>query len=199
MAVLHLVRHGESEWNLAGRVQGQSPAAGALTARGLEQAARTAGVLAQRHPGATAVFSSDLPRARQTADVLAEVLDLPVRADPRLREQNLGALEGLPFTSPLEGGTVQDVIDRLWREPWRRPDDGESITELYERIHAALDRYAREHAGGELILVTHGGPVRVATTTADPRLREPVPRVAVGNATVTTLERTGRYTPDTPR
>jgi probable phosphoglycerate mutase len=199
MAVLHLVRHGESEWNLAGRVQGQSPQAGALTARGLEQAARTAGLLAQRHPGATAIFSSDLPRARQTADVLAEVLDLPVREDPRLREQDLGALEGLRFADPLEDGTVQDVIDRLWCEPWRRPGGGESITDLYERVHTTLDWYASEYAGRELILVAHGGPVRVATTTADPRRREPVPRVEVGNATVTTLARSGRYAPDTPR
>jgi probable phosphoglycerate mutase len=191
MAVLHLVRHGESEWNLAGRVQGQSPEAGALTAHGLEQAARTAGLLAEHHPGAEAIFSSDLPRARQTADVIARVLDLPVHEDPRLREQDLGCLEGLRFADPLEGGTVQDVIDRLWREPWRRPGSGESITDLYERIHATLAGYATEHQGRELILVAHGGPVRVATTSADPRLREPVARVAVGNATVTTLDRSG--------
>ncbi|GAB2966552.1 histidine phosphatase family protein [Amycolatopsis acidiphila] len=199
MAVLHLVRHGESEWNLAGRVQGQSPEAGALTARGLDQAARTAALLAERHPDAAAIFSSDLPRARQTADVIAGVLGLPVHTDPRLREQDLGSLEGLRFADPLDGGIVQDAIDRLWREPWRRPGGGESITDLYERIHATLDRYAGEHEGRELVLVTHGGPVRVATTTADPRLREPVPRVEVGNATVTTLDRSGRYSPDASR
>ena len=68
-----------------------------------------------------------------------------------------------------------------------RPGDGESITDLYERVHAALGRYAA--TGREIVLVAHGGPVRVATTSADPRRREPVPRVTVGNATVTTLER----------
>lgn len=192
MAVLHLVRHGESEWNLAGRVQGQSPEAGALTPRGLDQAARTASLLAERHPHAAAIFSSDLPRARQTADVIAGVLGLPVHEDPQLREQNLGALEGRRFADPLDGGTVQDVIDQLWREPWQRPAGGESITGMYERVHMALTRYG-EHCGRELILVAHGGPVRVAVTTADPRLREPVPRVAVGNATVTTLDLSGRH------
>jgi probable phosphoglycerate mutase len=192
MAVLHLVRHGESEWNLAGRPQGQSPEAGALTARGREQAARTAGLLAGRHPRADAIFSSDLPRARETADVIAGVLGLPVQEDPWLREQNLGCLEGRRLADPLDGRTVEEVIDRLWNEPWRRPEGGESITDLYERVHTALTRYAGEHAGRELILVAHGGPVRVATTAADPRLREPVPRVAVGNATVTTLDRAPR-------
>ncbi|WP_236791377.1 histidine phosphatase family protein [Amycolatopsis sp. GM8] len=187
MGLLHLVRHGESEWNLAGRVQGQSPEAGALTPRGLDQAARAAAALAERAAGA--IFSSDLPRARQTAEVIAAALGLPVREDPRLREQNLGFLEGKRFADPLDGGVVQDEIDRLWREPWRRPRGGESITDLYERIHATLDEYAKRD--GELILVAHGGPVRVATTSADPRLREPVPRVEVGNATVTTLDRQG--------
>jgi probable phosphoglycerate mutase len=192
MTVLHLVRHGESEWNLAGRVQGQSPAAGPLTARGREQAARTASLLAERHPAAGAIFSSDLPRARETAEVIAGVLGMPVHIDPRLREQNLGCLQGRRLADPEGGGTVQDVIDRLWLEPWRRPEGGESITDLYERVHTALTRYAGEHAGREVILVAHGGPVRVATTAADPRLREPVPRVAVGNATVTTLDRAAR-------
>lgn len=187
MAVLHLVRHGESEWNLAGRVQGQSREAGGLTAEGFEQAARTAKLLAEQCPGAHAVFSSDLLRARQTADVAAGALGLPVTEDPRLREQDLGALEGLRFTDPLGDGVVQDVIDTLWREPWRDPGGGESITALYDRIHAALAAYAAGYPGRELVLVAHGGPVRVATTSADPHRREPVPRVAVGNATVTTL------------
>ncbi|TNC26955.1 histidine phosphatase family protein [Amycolatopsis alkalitolerans] len=186
MATLHLVRHGESEWNLAGRVQGQSPEAGALTPRGLDQAAGAAALLAQRNPRAEAIFSSDLPRARQTADVIAAALGLPVREDPRLREQDLGCLEGLRLADPLGEGVVHDEIERLWREPWRRPGDGESITDLYERIHGTLKEYAGQ--GRELILVAHGGPVRVAMTTADPRLREPVPRVAVGNATVTTVD-----------
>jgi 2,3-bisphosphoglycerate-dependent phosphoglycerate mutase len=187
MSILHLVRHGESEWNLARRVQGQSIAAGSLTALGHEQAARTAALLAEEHPDADAIFTSDLSRARETAGIIAEVLGLPVRADAELREQNLGYLEGKRFADPLDGATVQDVIDGLWRHPGRRPSGGESITDLYLRIHAALDRYAAEYPGRELILVAHGGPVRVARTTADPRRGEPVPRTAVGNATVTTL------------
>lgn len=179
--VLRLVRHGESEWNLAGRVQGQCPEAGPLTARGREQAARTAELLAGC--GADAIISSDLSRARETADIIAATLGLEVLIDPELREQNLGFLEGRAFADPLGNGTVQDVIDGLWWEPRRHPEGGESILDLYQRIHAALARYE----GRDLVLVAHGGPVRVATTTADPRTGESVPRVPVGNATVTPL------------
>jgi probable phosphoglycerate mutase len=192
MTVLHLVRHGESAWNLAGRVQGQSPIAGALTPAGRRQADRTARMLAERHPAADAIFTSDLCRARETAGIIADVLGLPVSEDAGLREQHLGDLEGRRFADPLDEGTVQDVIDDLWRHPARRPHGGESIADLYVRTRTALARYAAACPGRELILVAHGGPVRVATTAADPRLGEAVPRIAVGNATVTTLD-TGTF------
>ena len=175
---LHLVRHGESEWNLAGRVQGQSPDAGSLTPAGRAQARRRAESLAEL-PGVEGIISSDLARARETADIIGAVLGLPVGQDPGLREQQLGALEGSWFAD------TQDVIDSLWRHPDRHPPGGESISEMYVRVHRTLGAYA----GRELILVTHGGPIRMATAPEDPRLGAAVPRRPVGNATVVTLSR----------
>jgi probable phosphoglycerate mutase len=185
--ILHLVRHGESVWNLAGRVQGQSRQAGSLTADGRVQAERTARLLAERHPRAEAILSSDLSRARDTAEMIASVLGLPVEEDTELREQRLGVLEGRRFAESLDSGTVQDVIDGMWRHPDRRPAGGESITDLYVRVHGALARYAVQHPGRELILVTHGGPVRVATTSSDPRRGAAVPRRPVANAAIVTV------------
>lgn len=189
MAVLHLVRHGQSEWNVARRVQGQSPLAGSLTSIGREQAVRTARLLAQEHPNAEAIFTSDLGRAAETAKIIGAELGLPVTAaDPELREQRLGEFEGRFFADPVDGDrTVEDVIDGLWQNPNRRPPGGESVAELYLRVRRALERYATEHAGRELILVTHGGVVRVATTRTDPRLGTPVPRRPVDNAAVATV------------
>ncbi|AIJ22146.1 conserved protein, phosphoglycerate mutase family protein [Amycolatopsis methanolica 239] len=73
MAV-HLVRHGQSAWNVAGRVQGQSPRAGSLTAAGRAQAAAL-------DVAGTVLVSSDLPRARETAEIIAARLGLPVLVD----------------------------------------------------------------------------------------------------------------------
>jgi probable phosphoglycerate mutase len=186
--VLHLVRHGQSVWNLAGRVQGQSRQAGSLTATGQAEAERTARLLAEQHPGADAILSSDLGRARETAAIIAGVLGLPVDQDTELREQWLGDLEGRRFAESLGGGTVQDVVDGMWRHPDRLPPGGgENVTDLYRRVHGALARCAAQHPGGELILVTHGGPVRVATTSSDPRLGAAVPRRPVANAAIATL------------
>ncbi len=91
---LWLVRHGESGWNVARRIQGQSPAAPGLTATGRSQAAEAALELARRAPRANRIVASDLPRTAETAEIIAARLGLPVEFDAGLREQSLGVLEG---------------------------------------------------------------------------------------------------------
>jgi probable phosphoglycerate mutase len=177
---LHLVRHGESEWNLAGRVQGQSKLAGSLTAQGRRQAAKAGEQLTGHRKRAEMIVSSDLPRARDTATIIAAVLDLPVAEDPDLREMSLGDLEGRRFADRLGERTVQSLVDDLWLNPCRCRPGGESVADLYARMRRATTRYA----GRELILVTHGGPVRVATAAHDPRDGRPIPRAPVANASL---------------
>jgi probable phosphoglycerate mutase len=195
-AVLHLVRHGQSTWNAAGRVQGQSARAGGLTAAGRAEARRSAALLTERHPDAGRIVTSDLDRARETAEIIAGVLGLPVEPDPDLREQRLGDLEGRRFDDRMGTGTVQDAVDRLWRHPHRRPRGGESVADLYLRVRRALARHRARLPVRELVVVTHGGPVRVATATADPRTCRPVPRRAVGNASISSLD--GSWTTPPP-
>jgi probable phosphoglycerate mutase len=185
--VLHLVRHGESTWNLAGRIQGQSPEAGGLTAAGRAQARLTAELLAER-PRPAAVIASDLPRARETAEIIAARLDLVLEFDPEIREQNLGVLEGHRLDSPFaDDPTAQDTVNRLWREPFLRPSAGESIAEMYDRVHRAFQRHADARPGVDIVLVTHGGPVRMASTAEPPTPGVPVPRIGVDNASVTSI------------
>jgi probable phosphoglycerate mutase len=186
-AVLHLVRHGESTWNLAGRIQGQSVEAGGLTAAGRAQAQVTAELLADR-PRPAAIIASDLIRARETAEIIAARLDLTLELDPEIREQNLGVLQGHRLDAPFaDDPTAQDTVDRLWREPFRRPDTGESIADMYERVHRAFRRHAEARPGLAIVLVTHGGPVRMAATAEPPTPGVPVPRIGVDNASVTSI------------
>ena len=180
---LRLVRHGESQWNLAGRVQGQSKLAGTLTAKGRRQAEKAAEQLAGHRRHAEMIVCSNLPRARDTATIIAAILDLPVAEDPDLREMNFGDLEGRRFTDPMGRRTVQDIVENLWLNPRQHRPGGESVADLYARMRRATTRYT----GEELILVTHGGPVRVATATHDPRNGRPIPRIAVANTAVVTL------------
>lgn len=154
-----LVRHGESSGNVAGMVQGQSGGHG-LTAAGHGQAA----ALAETFPTGLAVrvYVSDLPRTRLTAGPLAARLRLrpvPVEA---LRERNLGVLEGTPWSDadPAATGIAGDVVC----DPDASPVGGESIADLASRVLAALEEIVERHRGTGVrpVVVTHGGPIRVA-------------------------------------
>jgi probable phosphoglycerate mutase len=151
-----LWRHGRTEWNVVGRVQGQSDVP--LDDVGLKQAWESAARLAALDP--TRILSSDLRRAADTAAVLGRLCDVEVELDPRLRELNFGAREGL-----------------TWAEAWEKMPDGmkawmegdESRIPGSETHHEAGERFAEalhEHVAalGEdetLVVVAHGGVARV--------------------------------------
>ncbi|HEX3811217.1 MAG TPA: histidine phosphatase family protein [Mycobacteriales bacterium] len=151
--IVHLVRHGQSEWNESRRVQGQQDPP--LTPLGLTQATAAADSL--RHRPLTAVWSSDLTRARRTAEPIAAAHGLPVVVDARLREQCLGVLEGLP---------QQEALDRSSGFDWTDVDaavcGGESLRAVYARLVAVLDPLCRGEAGAEIAVVSHGDAIRVA-------------------------------------
>jgi probable phosphoglycerate mutase len=158
-----LLRHGESDGNAAGRVQGQTGGTG-LSARGRAQVAAAAAAFGRGTLRPVAVVSSDLQRCRETAEVLAAVLDLPVTWDADLRERSFGALEGRSWDD-VPGAAV-GVVGGVVADPGVRPPGGESVDDLSTRVARALGRAAR--AGGPVLVVTSGGPVRVATAPGPP-------------------------------
>lgn len=139
VTTLLLVRHGETDWNAEGRLQGHTDTP--LNDHGRRQAARLADELA----GETldAVYASDLARARETAAIVGERLGLAVILDPDLREKNWGTWEGLT-------GPERDTVEFA----------GESTEAHRERIVSALRRIASSHPDGRVLVVTHGGSMR---------------------------------------
>ena len=161
LPALWLVRHGESTWNIAGLAQGHNDEA-ELTERGRRQAAAAAAPFGYRP--VRAIYSSDLRRARQTAAAFAAVLGLPVYADARLRERSLGVLEG--SANQVIGSSVTGLADGLVIDPDARPPAGESVRDLYARAAAFCDELAAglgesTGEGGDVLVVAHGGTVRV--------------------------------------
>ena len=161
---LWLVRHGESTWNAVGWVQGQldSPT---LTQRGRRQVRRCAALLDAQRATIGAVYSSDLRRAHQSALPIARVLQLDVRLDGRLRERSLGVVEGTPSTllDPERSGIKLDrVVDAD-----AAPAGGESVRDLYLRATGAVADLLARHPTGDLVLVCHGGVVRVVLAWLD--------------------------------
>jgi 2,3-bisphosphoglycerate-dependent phosphoglycerate mutase len=142
---LVLVRHGETDWNAAGRLQGHTDRP--LSDYGREQARWLAEELAGEE--FDAIYASDLARACETAEIVGALLQLPVALDRDLREKDWGNWEGLTSTERLGVELV-----------------GESTESHQKRMLAALDRIAAKHLHGRVLVVTHGGSIRRVQTEA---------------------------------
>ncbi|MCE0490493.1 2,3-diphosphoglycerate-dependent phosphoglycerate mutase GpmB [Pantoea sp. Mb-10] len=151
MLQVYLVRHGETVWNAARRIQGQSDSP--LTEKGEQQAHQVGERV--KSLGITHVIASDLGRTRRTAEIIADACGCEVTLDARLRELDMGCLE-------------QRELDKLTaeEESWRkalvdgteggRIPGGESMQELATRMHAALNALLALPEGSRPLLVSHG-------------------------------------------
>jgi len=176
-----LIRHGQTDWNAAGRIQGHLDIP--LNATGLAQAA-----FLRRCPSAadlTAVYSSDLDRAYRTAARLVSNEQL-IRRDTRLRERHLGVLQGLTRDEAmLQQSTAWEVFST--RTPHAPLEGGESLITFYERVAGLLRDVAKRHAGERIALVTHGGVLDMARRFVK-QLPLDTPRdFPIGNASVSVL------------
>jgi probable phosphoglycerate mutase len=145
-------RHGQTAHNREGRIQGASDVP--LDDVGVAQAQHAATQLAPLAPAA--IWSSDLGRARTTAQALADLVDLPVHLDPRLREREFGSWEGLAVT---------EIAER-WPEQFHRWRHGEDLPEIgMETRASAAARISQAVAdaasgvpdGSYVVVTTHGG------------------------------------------
>lgn len=149
---LVVVRHGETRWNVAARIQGHGDSP--LTAAGEAQARAIARRLAAER--FDRLFSSDLGRAMQTANAIAARTGNAIVADSRLRERSYGVAEGLTYAEI--GERYPEVFARVRdTDPDYVVPGGESRRQLIERVSGAFESLARAHAGANLAVVCHGG------------------------------------------
>ncbi len=151
------IRHGETAWNVGGRLQGHLDIP--LNDTGRLQADRLGRALAGRE-ALSAIYSSDLSRARDTAQALADATGAPITVRPGLRERCFGDLQGLTF----EQVSQQRPDDA---ERWRRrvpdwsPPGGESLLVFQERVTQELQALTAKNMGNLIAIVTHGGVLDV--------------------------------------
>ena len=143
--LLALIRHGQTDWNLHGRMQGRTDIPLNDTGRG--QALAAASALADEPWDA--VVSSPLVRARETAEILSSTLGVPLGGSyDELVEQDFGAAEGTLVAELLERWPDRDF-------PRKEPDH-----ELGPRGLRALERISRDHGGARVLAVAHGTLIR---------------------------------------
>lgn len=186
--MIYLVRHGQSEWNLERRTQGQI-AHPPLTELGLRQAAAAgaaiAADLARRDLSDSpldAIVTSDATRAVQTAQAIAGALPAPIRVDVSWREQALGEFEGLDYDETLRRGAELD-----WSDPDLPVGGGESQREMEHRVAEAWAGLG-VHGAGPIVVVSHGDTIRAVLGWLAGFVAGEVPWTAVGNGSVAAIE-----------
>ena len=149
---LYAVRHGETEWNVAGIQQGHldSP----LTDAGIQQAKSLAHGLTGR--GIQRIFSSDLGRAAHTAEIIASKLGLPITLEPGLRERNLGSMQGLTKTQFRDRFPDEYAAFQTYDPDYQLPG-GESARQRCDRSITACNKLLAQHPGETVLIVAHGG------------------------------------------
>jgi broad specificity phosphatase PhoE len=156
---IFLIRHGESEANVAHRINDDPARPVNLTERGRAQAEAASDELRAAH--FTHAYASEFPRAQQTAKILLRHHACPLHIDARINERRTG-MDGLP---------VDVFVDLVYTDPLRiKPEHGESFLEQMERLRGFMDEIAARHPVGKVLAVSHENPIlaALALTADDP-------------------------------
>ena len=151
-----LIRHGETEWNSQKRMQGHSNSD--LSSVGQAQI-QALGQWMKNVPF-DLIYSSDSPRAKQTAEAITQFSGHELQFDQRLREKNLGVFEGLTSEEARER---HPEVFRLFKTAGSKYviDEGESTQQLQDRALEIVNEIRIKHPEERVLLVTHGGFIRV--------------------------------------
>ncbi|MGR4039463.1 histidine phosphatase family protein [Pseudomonas sp. 910_21] len=176
---LDLLRHGETE--LGGGLRGSLD--DALTARGWQQ--MRDGV--QGRGGWDLIVSSPLQRCSRFAEQLAAQLQLPLLLQPDVQELHFGAWEGQSAAALME--TNADDLGRFWSDPYSfTPPQGEPVVDFSRRVLGAIEGLQRDCAGQRVLLISHGGVMRLLLARARGLPREQLLNVEVGHGALFSLK-----------
>ncbi len=186
MTRIYLVRHGETAWNAEGRWQGTLDIP--LGEVGHQQAQALAKHLKDRP--IAAIYSSDLSRARDTAEPLSRAKGLEIQTDARLRELDFGVFQGLTHDEirakypEEERELFVDYLDFVLPE-------GESRRAVQARVYEMWQEVVRRHPNSEVVVMSHGGPVRLLLLKLFDDQVERMLKVPLPNVSVTTITAEG--------
>ena len=156
MIKIYLIRHGQSEWNVLNKIQGQVNTE--LTELGRNQGQAIGDRL--MNSNIDVVYSSDLNRALDTAKIIAKKINKPLVISESLREINFGVWEGLT-------GRELRIDYKEEQETWRnRPEEvalpgAESLEVLSERVMKWMNSILKENCGKDIAIVSHSATLKI--------------------------------------
>lgn len=155
MALIILVRHGQTDENVSGKISGQGPAP--LNTHGRQQAEATAEVLTGL--GVSRILTSPVIRARQTADILAECLRIGTENIQDLREVEYGDWEGKHFSEVRNHPVAQQVFNDPIKAVF---PNGEGLYQVQQRGVHVIESAHQRYPQGVIVLVSHGDVIRTS-------------------------------------
>ncbi|MFN3491785.1 MAG: alpha-ribazole phosphatase, partial [Anaerolineales bacterium] len=157
---LFLIRHGQTDWNIAGRYQGQSDIP--LNQAGCQQVKALAKRLSTKT--INAIYSSDLSRAKDTAQAIANFHQLEIQTDFRWRELSFGGWEGMNYKEIAAHSP--DVFSKWMIDPQHTSTpNGETLHELSNRVKSAFDEIKNKHKDQTVLVVSHSGALQALLAT----------------------------------
>jgi broad specificity phosphatase PhoE len=157
MGTLLIVRHGETEWNAEGRIQGHTDIG--LSEKGAEQARSLGQRLADRQ--IDVAYSSDLKRTSETAKLALGGRDITLNETPRLREYNKGIFEGMTL-SEIQEKFPAEYPKYLEKDLSYAPEGGETTRDVSTRMASIFAEIKANHLDETVLVVSHGGVLRAA-------------------------------------
>lgn len=156
MEKIYLIRHGESEWNIKGKVQGQKDIA--LTSKGARQANLIGDKL--KNENISSIYSSSLARAMDTALIIGEKINLKVNPMEELKEINFGIWEGM-LSNEINERHYEDFVS--WRNNPEnfKIEKGESLRELQKRTMKGVDKIIRNNLDKNIAIVSHSSTLKI--------------------------------------
>lgn len=151
----YIFRHGESTYNVAGRVQGHSDDS-LLTGKGRQQAIQTAKLLKDK--GIEIIISSPLKRAKETGKIISETIKTPIILDHHFIEVNVGVIEGMLYDEVLQ---KYGELYKKWRSSDKNSigihfENGETKQQVCKRVFEGLNYYAKESPYHNIGISAHG-------------------------------------------
>ena len=182
---LLLARHGETDWNAAGHIQGQTDTS--LNTNGIAQAVQLAQRLRETGVQVNKLYSSPQKRAMETAQIVARTLECGIVSVEALREMSFGAWEGYSWAE-IEMRWPRDYAAYLADRLNVPPPGGESFAQLLDRVVPALEEIAAAEAG-VVLAVSHSAVIKAVMCRLDGvPFREIHLRYHLGNAQWAVLE-----------
>lgn len=183
MNKLYLIRHGESEWNILSKVQGQNNVN--LTKKGIEQAAKAAERLSKEK--IDEIYSSDLDRAYDTAKIIADKLKLDVKKLQELREIKFGVWEGLTSSEIKENYKNEHMIWMTEPHKLQLPE-AERLIDVQERMLKGVNKLMKENKDKNILIVSHGSAIKALILGILDIDLSSYNKISIGNVGLTIIE-----------